>query len=66
MDNYISERELIVLILQIVALYNAINQGWMVKIIGPKKYELTRPYVKEKYDTINIENFLQKLVAFNY
>ena len=57
---------LIICILQIATIYNALSQGWKVKKIGTKKYELSKhisEFDKDELETFSLNNFVQNLVG---
>ena len=55
--------EYIRLLIQLMAVYKAILLGWSVKMTGPKQYELSKPYSKEIYDNIDLNEFIIQLVG---
>ena len=50
--NLYANKLLIICILQIATIYNAIANGWKVKKIGKKKYELSKHISQFKEDEL--------------
>ncbi len=59
-NNDKHDKSLLIYILQIVAIYNAIMDGWKVKKIGIRKYELSKKI--NNSEDIELNYFLKKLV----
>ncbi len=59
-NNDKHDKSLLIYILQIVAIYNAIMDGWKVKKIGIRKYELSKKI--NTSEDIELNYFLKKLV----
>lgn len=59
----LNNRMTIIYVLQVIAVYNALNQGWKIKKIGYQKYRFTKPvfgYTDE--DTLTFLNKMIKLI----
>jgi len=63
MDSEEIAKELMLIIFQLVAIYKALLMGWNVRMLGPKRYELSQPYVKNVYDDLDLNEFIMRLVA---
>jgi|AntRauTorckE6833_2_1112554.scaffolds.fasta_scaffold18307_2 hypothetical protein len=56
-----TNKSIVIYIIQIVAIYHAINQGWKIKKIGNRTYELS----KNISDTcnFNLKNFINQITV---
>ena len=53
----------IIYVLQVMAVYNALNQGWKIKKIGNQKYRFTRPiFGHTDEDTMTFLNKMIRLI----
>lgn len=53
-------KSLIMIIVQVVTIYNAINLGWKVRKIADRQYELSRIMCDD--EIFNFENFVNQIV----
>jgi hypothetical protein len=51
-----SETYVLLIIIQIISIYNAISMGWKVKKIDTNKYELSK-----QIPDINLSDFIEKI-----
>jgi len=49
----------LIVIFQVMTIYNAINLGWSVKKIGHKKYKLSKTF--DNIDDFQINDFINKI-----
>ena len=57
---------LIICILQIATIYNAISQGWKVRKIGKKKYELSKhvsDFSNGELESFSLNCFVQNIIG---
>ena len=55
-------RYLICYIMQIIAVFNAIKDGWKVKQLGNSTYEFTK--LSNEEDDIDLYDFVNKIMTF--
>lgn len=59
----LNNRMAIIYVLQVMAVYNALNQGWKIKKIGNQKYRFTRPiFGHTDEDTMTFLNKMIRLI----
>lgn len=58
-----NNREILIYILQILAIYNAIILGWDVKKLDNNKYEFSKKMPIDK--NYSLTNFVDNIVSFN-
>ena len=52
---------IILIIIQVIAIYNAINLGWEVTKIGQNKYKLSKQI--DKLDEFDLKQFINKITS---
>lgn len=60
--HFENNKTIMLVILQIVAICNAIRYGWKVKKIGGRTYELSK--IIDNHEQFNLEPFLDMLIFY--
>lgn len=60
--NEYNGQYLLLFILQIMAICNAMKEGWKVKKIGQRTYEFTKIIPHE--EDVDLEDFIQRITAY--
>jgi hypothetical protein len=59
----LNNRNTIIYVLQVIAVYNALSQGWKIKKIGNQKYKFTKSIFEHTdEDTLTFLNKIIKLI----